>query len=180
MARWEGTTGWVPNPLDMAIMSDSRPGQRSFSAFLDIESEAEEIFALLCAVEKWPAWLSFVRCAELTDANSPLAVGSEIVIRSTLSAEEQLYEVEQLIPNYLLSLVGAYSVRKRLELRIERKTTRARVHIRLAYPAYHGAVGSIVDRLRTARKVDRMLDEALVHLKGMVERYPLAVVDGEC
>jgi uncharacterized membrane protein len=164
----------------MAIMSDSRPGQRSFIASLDVESPVEEVFALLCAIEKWPAWLSFVRSAELVDPQSPLAIGSEIVLRSTLSAQEQLYEVDQLIPNYLLSLVGAYSIRRRLDLRIERKTTRARVHIRLTYPAYHGAVGSIVDRLRTARKLGRLLDDALVHLKGMVERYPLAVVDGEC
>jgi uncharacterized membrane protein len=156
----------------MAIMTDAlaRPGLRSYSASLDIDSPVEDAFALLCAVEKWPVWLSFIRSAKSAQPSSPLTVGSEVVVRSTLPGdEEELYEVDQFITNYHLSLVGAYSVRRRLDFRIERKTSRARLHVKLTYPAYGGRVGVIVDSWRNGRKLERVLDEALVHFKGLVE-----------
>lgn len=156
----------------MAIMTDalSRPGLRSYGASLDIDSPVEDAFALLCAVEKWPVWLSFIRSAKTADPASPLALGAEVVLRSTLpSDEEQLYEVDQFIRNYHLSLVGAYSVRRRIDFRIERKTARAKIHVKLTYPAYGGRMGAAVDAWRNGRKLERVLDDALVHFKGLVE-----------
>ncbi len=156
----------------MAIVTDAlaRPGLRSFSASLDIDTPVEEAFALFCAVEKWPVWLSFLRSAKLADPASPLAVGSEVIIRSSLPGDpEQLYEVDQFIGNFHLSLVGAYSVRRRLDFRIERKTSRAKVHVKLTYPAYGGRVGAFMDQLRHGRRLERILDDALVHFKGLVE-----------
>jgi hypothetical protein len=41
--------------------------------------------------------------------------------------------------------------------------------MKLCYPAYHGAVGSLVDRWCTGRKIDRLLGDSLVHFKGLVE-----------
>lgn len=158
----------------MAIVTDAlaHPGLRSFSASLDIESPAENAFTLLCSVEKWPVWLSFLRSAKRVDPNAPLALGSEVVLRSSLPGEEeQLYEVDQFIANFHLSLVGAYSVRRRLDFRIERKTSRARLHVKLSYPAYHGRVGALLDRWKHGRKVDRALDDALMHFKGLVDRH---------
>ncbi|HVA26588.1 MAG TPA: hypothetical protein VNF68_00300 [Candidatus Baltobacteraceae bacterium] len=156
----------------MAIVTDAlaRPGLRSFSASLDIDTPVEDAFALLCAVEKWPVWLSFLRSAKLADPASPLALGSEVIVRSSLPGdEEQLYEVDQFIRNFHLSLVGAYSVRRRLDFRIEQKTSYAKVHVKLSYPAYGGRVGALVDHLRHARRLERSLDDALVHFKGLVE-----------
>ena len=156
----------------MAIVTDAlaRSGLRSFSASLDIETPAEDAFSLLCAVEKWPVWLSLLRSAELVETGAPVALGTEVLVRSTLPGEEeQLYEVDQFISNYHLSLVGAYSVRRRIDFRIERKTSRARIHVKLTYPAYHGRVGALLDRWKHGRKVDRALDDALVHFKGLVE-----------
>ena len=156
----------------MAIVTDAlaRPGLRSYSASLDIESPVEDAFALLCAVEKWPVWLSFIRSAKTTEPASPLALGSEVIVRSTLPGEEeQLYEVDQFISNFHLSLVGAFSVRRRLDFRIERKTARAKIHVKLSYPAYGGKVGAIMDSWRNGRKLERGLDDALVHFKGLVE-----------
>jgi uncharacterized membrane protein len=156
----------------MAIVTDAlaRPGLRSFSASLDIDTPVEEAFALLCAVEKWPVWLSFLRSAKLADAASPLSLGSEVIVRSSLPGdEEQLFEVDQFIGNFHLSLVGAYSVRRRLDFRIERKTSFAKVHVKLSYPAYGGRVGAFVDHLRHGRRLGRVLDDALVHFKGLVE-----------
>jgi uncharacterized membrane protein len=158
--------------MAMAIVTDAlaRPGLRSFSASLEIESPVEEAFALLCSVEKWPVWLSFLRSARQADPASPLGPGSEVVVRSNLPGdEEQVYEVDQLISNYYLSLVGAYSVRRRLDFRIERKTTRAKLHVRLTYPAYGGRVGALVDHLRNGRRMERVLGEALEHFRGLVE-----------
>ena len=156
----------------MAIVTDAlaHPGLRSFSASLDIEAPAEEAFSFLCAVEKWPVWFSMLRSATLVDPKAALALGSEVIVRSKLPGEEeQLYEVDLFIANYHLSLVGAYSVRRRLDFRIERKTTRSRLHVKLSYPAYHGRVGALLDHWRNARKVDRALGEALIHFKGLVE-----------
>jgi uncharacterized membrane protein len=164
----------------MAIVTDAlaRPGLRSYSASLDIESPVEDAFALLCAVEKWPVWLPFLRSAAPADPASPLGVGSEVVVRSSLPGEpEQRYEIDQLIQNFHLSLVGLYSVRRRLDFRIEHKSTRARLHVKLSYPAYGGRLGVIVDAWRHGRRLERGLDEALVHFKGMVE---LAVIDRDC
>jgi uncharacterized membrane protein len=164
----------------MAIVTDAlaRPGLRSYSASLDIESPVEDVFALLCAVEKWPVWLPFLRSASLADSASPLNVGSEVIVRSNLPGEpEQRYEVDQLIANYHLSLVGAYSVRRRLDFRIERKTSRAKIHVKLSYPAYGGRFGAMMDAWKHRRRLERGLDEALVHFKGMVE---LAVIDRDC
>lgn len=164
----------------MAIVTDAlaRPGLRSYSASLDVESPVEDVFALLCAVEKWPVWLPFLRSASLADPASPLIVGSEVIVRSSLPGEtEQRFEVDQLIANYHLSLVGVYSLRRRLDFRIEQKTSRAKVHVKLSYPAYGGRVGVMIDAWKHGRRLEQGLDEALVHFKGMLE---LAVIDRDC
>ncbi len=164
----------------MAIVTDALalPGLRSYSASLDIESPVEDAFALLCAVEKWPVWLPFLRSANLADPASPLSVGTEVIVRSSLPGdEEQRYEIDQFIANFHLSLVGAYSVRRRLDFRIERKTSRAKLHVKLSYPAYGGRLGALMDAWKHGRRFERGLDDALVHFKGMVE---LAVIDRDC
>lgn len=164
----------------MAIVTDAfaRPGLRSYSASLDIESPVEDAFALLCAVEKWPVWLPFLRSATLADPASPLAMGTEIIVRSSLPGdEEQRFEVDQFISNFHLSLVGMYSVRRRLDFRIERKTSRAKLRVLLNYPAYGGRLGLMMDAWKHGRRLERGLDDALVHFKGMVE---LAVIDRDC
>jgi len=156
----------------MAVVTDAltTPGLRSFSASLDIESAPEEAFALICSVEKWPVWLSFLRSAELAESSTQLTLGSEVVIRSSLPGEEaELYEVDAYIANYHLSLVGAFSTRRRLDFRIERKTTRSRLHVQLTYPAYGGRLGAIYDQWRHGRKFTAALEAALVHFRSLVE-----------
>jgi len=147
-----------------------RPGLRSFGASVDVDTTAEEAFSLLCAVEKWPVWLSFLRSSRLLNQNAALGLGSEVVVRSSLPGdEEQIYEVDAFIANYHLSLVGAYSVRRRLDFRIEQKTSRSKVHVRLSYPAYHGRIGVLVDRWRHGRRFASALGDGLVNFKGLVE-----------
>ncbi|MBV8721115.1 MAG: hypothetical protein JO277_03125 [Candidatus Eremiobacteraeota bacterium] len=156
----------------MAVVTGApdRPGLRSFSASVDVESSAEDAFALLCAVEKWPVWLSFLRSSRMAAPNAQLELGSDVVVRSCLPGEEeQLYEDDALIANYHLSLVGAYSTRRRLDFRIERKTSRSKVHVRFSYPAYHGWIGAVFDRWRHGRRLNSALSDALVHFKGLVE-----------
>lgn len=155
----------------MAIADDVfAPGLPTHSASLDVECSAEDAFALLCAVEKWPVWLSFLRSARRASTGGPLDLGSEVVIRSWLPGdEEQLYEVDGLIANYRLSLVGAYSVRRRIDFRIERRTSCSKIHVRLAYPSYHGRLGLLLDRWQRGRRLASALDDSLVHFKGLVE-----------
>jgi hypothetical protein len=155
----------------MAIVDDVfAGGLPSHSASLDVDCSPEEAFALLCAVEKWPVWLSFLRTARRSNRNPALQIGSEVVIRSSLPGEEeQVYEVDSLIANYRLSLVGAYSVRRRLDFRIEQRTSCSKVHVRLAYPAYHGRFGVLLDRWQRGRRLASALDDSLIHFKGLVE-----------
>jgi hypothetical protein len=155
----------------MAVTDDAFvPGLQTHSAFLDLDCSAEEAFALLCAVEKWPVWLSFLRSARRAASDGELTLGGEVVIRSWLPGEEEeLFEIDGLIANYRLSLVGAYSLRRRLEFRVERRTSSARLHVRLAYPAYHGRLGTFLDRWQRGRRVASALDDSLVHFKGLVE-----------
>ena len=154
----------------MAIADAFAPELPSHSASLDVNCSAEEAFALLCAVEKWPVWLSFLRSARHSSAGQALSVGSDVVIRSWLPGdEEQLYEVDDLIANYRLSLVGAYSVRRRFDFRIERRTSYSKLHVRLSYPAYHGRFGRLLDRWQRGRRLAVALDDSLLHFKGLAE-----------
>lgn len=145
-------------------------GLQSHSAGLELDCTAEDAFSLLCAVEKWPVWLSFLRSARRQSADGELEVGSEVVIRSSLPGEEeQLFEVDDYITNYRLSLVGAFSVRRRLDFRIEQRTLRSKLHVRLSYPAYHGRLGGLLDRWQRGRRLSNALGDSLVHFKGLVE-----------
>lgn len=145
-------------------------GRQSRSANLELNSSAEETFELLCAVEKWPVWLSFLRSARRVAADGPLTLGSEVILRSWLPGEEeQLFEVDALVANYRLSLVGAFSVRRRFDFRIERRTSSSKLHLHLSYPAYHGRLGSLLDRWQRGRRVSSALDDSLLHFKGLVE-----------
>ncbi len=146
------------------------PGLQSHSASLDLDCSAEQAFALLCAIEKWPVWLSFLRSARRAQAEPELSLGSEVVVRSWLPGdEEQLFEVDGFIANYRLSLVGAYSLRRRLEFRVERRSTCTKLHVLLAYPAYHGKIGTLLARWQRGRRVAGALDDSLLHFKGLVE-----------
>jgi hypothetical protein len=155
----------------MAIADASfAPGLRAHSASLDVNSSPEDAFSLLCAVEKWPVWLSFLRSARRANPATELSRGSEVVIRSWIPGdEEQLYEVDGLIANYRLSLVGAYSLRRRIEFRIERRTSCSKVHVQLAYPAYHGRLGRLLGGWQWGRRLAGALNDSLVHFKGLVE-----------
>jgi len=151
----------------------ARSGTRLLSASVDIQAAAEAAFELLCAVEKWPVWLSFLRSAEVLDGAAPLGIASEVLLRSAIPGhDEQLFEIDHLITNHQLSLVGAYSIRRRLDFRIERKTTRCRLHARLEYPAYGGKLGALYDALGSGRKLATQLDESLLHFKHLAEYNP--------
>ena len=136
----------------------------------DLASSPEAAFALICAVEKWPVWLSCLRSARRIDPEQPFGVGSEVALRGKLAGdEEELYEVDRFLSGHIVSLVGAYSLRRRIDFRIERKSDRSKLVLRLDYPSYGGAVGALIDRMTARRRLDRALIDSLVHFKGLVE-----------
>jgi hypothetical protein len=136
---------------------------------LDITTTAEIAFAHLCEIEKWPVWLSFLRSAQRVDAGA-LGIGSEVALRSAIPGDdEQLFEVDRFIRNHMLSLVGAYSIRRRIEFRLEQKSSIVRLGVRVDYPAYGGALGALYDRMTTRRRLEAALGDSLVHLKGLAE-----------
>jgi uncharacterized membrane protein len=157
-----------------------RPASRLIHRSQDVATPAETAFALICEVEKWPVWLSFFRSARRIDMHRPLEVGSEIAIRSAIpGGDEELFEVDGYLTGHMLSLVGAYSVRRRIDFRVERKSERSKIVVRMDYPTYGGVVGALIDRFTSRRKLDVALADALVHFKGLAEyeRNPAAILD---
>jgi hypothetical protein len=147
-----------------------RPSARAIHRTQDVASPAATAFTRICEVEKWPVWLSFLRSARLTEPHLPFALGSEVAIRSAVPGdEEELYEVDRFIPGHQLSLVGAFSCRRRIDIRIEQKSERSKLVVRLDYPTYGGVLGELVDRLTRRRRLDLALGDSLLHFKGLVE-----------
>jgi uncharacterized membrane protein len=163
----------VLRPSAAPSAAAARPGTRLLCASVDVQTPAEPAFELLCAVEKWPVWLSILRSAELLDRPAPLRIGSEVRLRSAIPGEEeQIFEVDHFITNHQLSLVGAFSVRRRIDFRLERKTTRCKLHARIEYPAYGGKLGVLYDAIRAGRKLATQLEESVVHFKHLAEYRP--------
>ena len=156
--------------MALSSVSVDRPSPRALHRSQDIASPARTAFDLACEVEKWPVWLSFIRSARRADPNAPLGQGSEVAIRSNVPGDdEQLFEVDRFIPGHQLSLVGAFSVRRRIDIRVEQKSERSRLVVRVDYPTYGGFLGKIFDRLTRRRKLDAALSDALIHFKGLCE-----------
>ena len=152
------------------LSSAERVSSNALSSSQDLASSPEAAFALICEVEKWPVWLSFLTSARRLDERAPLGLGSEVALRSAIPGEsEELYEVDQILEGHIVSLVGAYSVRRRLDFRVERKSKRSKLSVRVDYPAYGGVVGAFIDRLTARRRLENALDESLLHFKGLVE-----------
>jgi len=124
---------------------------------------------MICAVEKWPVWLSFLKSAQRVD-RGPLRLGSEVTIRGAIPGEsEELYEVDTFLDGHVVSLVGAFSVRRRIDFRVEGRGERSKVVARLSYPSYGGFLGGLLHRLTARRRLELALEDSLVHLKGLVE-----------
>jgi uncharacterized membrane protein len=157
--------------MESSSASPDRPPPRPLSRWQDVSTPAPAAFDLACEVEKWPVWLSFVRSARRLDADRPLGPGSEVAIRSTLAGvdEEETFEVDRFIAGHQLSLVGAFSVRRRIDIRVEQKSERSKVVVRVVYPTYGGVVGRLFDQFVRRRKLDAALNDALVHFKGLCE-----------
>jgi hypothetical protein len=147
-----------------------RPSSRAIHRTQDVASPAATAFARICEVEKWPVWLSFLRSSRLTEPHLPFGEVSEVAIRSNLPGDdEELFEVDRFIDGHHVSLVGAFSCRLRLDFRVEQKSERSKIVVRVDYPTYGGVVAALVDRFTRRRKLDLALGDSLLHFKGLVE-----------
>src|SRR5437868_5588793 len=100
-------------PMAVSAVLVDRP-TRAISQSLDVATPAATAFALVCEVEKWPVWLSFLKTARRIDPDQPLELGSELAIRSQIPGEdEELFEVDRFIPGHHVGMVGAFSCRRR-------------------------------------------------------------------
>ncbi len=151
-----------------------RPSARAVHRAQDVASPAATAFARVCEIEKWPVWLSFLRSARLTEPHLPIGEGSEVAIRSNLPGEdEELFEVDRFIDGYHVSLVGAFSCRRRLDFRIEQKSERSKIVVRVDYPTYGGVMGALVDRFTRRRQLDLALGDSLLHFAHFTTSMPL-------
>ena len=149
-----------------------RPSPSALHCTQDLCATPEAAFKLICEVEKWPVWLSFLRSARFTGKQAELGIGSEVAVRSAIPGEpEELYEVDRFLAGYIVSFVGVYSVRRRIDFRIERHTERSKLNVRLDYPAYGGVLGALVDRFTARRRLETALESSLTHFKGLVEYH---------
>jgi hypothetical protein len=159
-------------PTGMAVPTTmfDRPSSRAIHCAQDVASPAATAFARICEVEKWPVWLSLFRSARLTEPHLPFAEGSEVAVCSALgSAQEELFEVDRFIPGHHISLVGAFSCRRRLDFRIEQKSERSKIVVRMDYPTYGGVTAALFDRFTRRRRLETALGHSLLHFKGLVE-----------
>jgi hypothetical protein len=147
-----------------------RPSARAIHRAQDVATPAATAFARICEVEKWPVWLSFLRSSRLTEPHIAFGEGSEVAIRSTLPGDdEELFEVDRFIDGHHVSLVGAFSCRLRLDFRVEQKSERSKIVVRVDYPTHGGVVAALVDRFTRRRKIELALGDSLLHFKGLVE-----------
>jgi uncharacterized membrane protein len=166
--------------MAMPSVSLDRPSPRALHRSQDVASPARTAFDLVCEVEKWPVWLSFLRSARRVEPAEPIGLGSEVAIRSNMPGDdEELFEVDRFIPGHQLSLVGAFSVRRRIDIRIEQKSERSKLVVKVDYPTYGGFLGALVDRLTRRRKLDIALNDSLIHFKGLCEfdQTPGSILD---
>jgi hypothetical protein len=134
----------------------------------DLDVPSERAFALLCDIERWPVWMPFVRSARFAGASTSLGPGAELVVDAAILGDDDgLYEVEHFIAGHVLSLVGVYSVRRRIDFRIEGLGLHCRLVARLDYPAYGGIVGNLLDQITARPRLSRDLAAALLHFKGL-------------
>lgn len=147
-----------------------RPPPNALHCSQDLSTTPEAAFKLICEVEKWPVWLSFLKSARRVDDAPFLGLGSEVAVRSAIPGDpEEVYEVDRFLAGHIVSFVGVYSVRRRIDFRIERHTERSKLVVRLHYPAYGGVLGALYDRLTARRRLETALEVSLVHFKGLVE-----------
>ncbi len=147
-----------------------RPSANALHCSQDLSTTPEAAFKLVCEVEKWPVWLSFLKSARRLDGASTFGLGSEVAVRSGIPGDpEELYEVDRYLAGHIISFVGVYSVRRRIDFRIERHTERSKLVVRLDYPAYGGVIGALYDRFTARRRLETALEVSLAHFKGLVE-----------
>ncbi len=155
------------------MIPPDRPRGGALSGAQEVAASADVAFALICEVEKWPVWLSFLKRARRVDTG-PLRDGQRrSALRGAIPGErEELYEVEHYLPGHILALVGAYSLRRRIDFRVESKSATSRVLVRLDYPSYGGVLGALVDRMTARRRLEAALYRvAFVHFKGLVREF---------
>lgn len=156
--------------MAVSTLAFDRPSPRAIHQSQDVASPAATAFARICEIEKWPVWLSFLRSARCTEPDVPFGLGSEVAIRSSLPGDdEELFEVDRFIPGHQVSLVGAFSCRRRIDVRVEQKSERSKVVVRVDYPTYGGVLAALFDRFTRRRKLESALADSLLHLKGLVE-----------
>ena len=82
---------------------------------------------------------------------------------------EELFEVDRFIPGHHVSLVGAFSCRRRFDVRVEQKSECSKIVVRVDYPTYGGVAAAVLDRLTRRRRLESALAASLLHFKGLVE-----------
>jgi hypothetical protein len=150
-------------------VSEPRFSPGSLVATQELDAPVQIAFEVLCEVEKWPVWFSLLKSARVV-SRGDLGVGSEIMLRTTIPGDaEQLFEVDGFLAGHVISLVGAYSLRRRIEFRLERHSVSSKIVAKVDYPAYGGAIGQLLDRLTIRRRLDAALQASLIHFKGLAE-----------
>jgi hypothetical protein len=131
---------------------------------------ADIAFSRICSIQTWPVWLSFVKRAELDGYPGVLTTSSDILLASDLSdGKEEVFEVEELIEPYLLTLVGAFSCRRRIQFRVESQDDVSKVIVKIAYVTHGGLLQKYADYLTSRRKLHSALVQSLQTFKALVE-----------
>ena len=143
------------------------------AASIEVGLPADAVFAFVADLARWPVWLSFVVCAQQHGEPQPraLAAGQEIdvcVQRGKRRSCEQ-FEVANFVTGAFVCLEGSLSASRRIEFRLEQRRKDTRVHARVGYPVFGGALGWLRDGLFTRRALLKQLRRSLAELKSALE-----------
>jgi uncharacterized membrane protein len=137
---------------------------------VDITAPAEQVFAPVCDLERWPTWFGCVVSASQPEQR-PLAVGVEVHVCMNAGRRrwQEEFEVTRLITNAFLSFEALYSTARRIDFRFERRGQVTRLCCSIGYAVYGGIVPTVYDALLGRGRVKHCIRESLVHLKNLVE-----------
>jgi len=137
---------------------------------VDVNVPVATAFAFVAAVPRWPVWMASVVCAQQPEY-LPVAVDEEFVLclHAGRRRWQETFEVKRFVRNAFLSLEGAFSAARRIDLRFEQRGKQTRIALSIGYPLFGGPFARWIDAISRRRRVRRELHDSLVRLKGLLE-----------
>jgi len=140
------------------------------SQSVDVHAPAEQVFATVSDIARWPTWFVCVVSAQQPQ-DRLLDLGEEIrvCLHAGRRRWQEAFEVTRFIRNAFLSFEALYSAARRIDFRVERRGQLTRLACSIGYPVFGGLLPALADAALRRQRIARGLRDSLVHLKNMLE-----------